>query len=152
MPSTNERQRSCPSKAVRAVYRRGVRHRARARARRPARARSRRRSLKVGGTGALAGTGKHAYAAELIERYQSRFGAVGEGLTTEQLYLGGRYLGRSVNLKGSVRLDVVEGVPATPTAIYDFKLTVNPNPTLSPSRIANIRAQAGLPSSVPVEV
>ena len=107
---------------------------------------------KIGGTGAVAGTGKHAYAAELIERYQSRFGAVGEGLTTEQSYLGGRYLGRSMNLKGSVRLDVVEGAPATPSAIYDFKFTVNPNPTLSPGRIAQIRTQARLPSSVPVEV
>jgi hypothetical protein len=107
---------------------------------------------KVGGTGAVAGTEKHAYAAKLIERYQTRFGPVGQGLSTEQSYLGAGHLGRSMNLKGSVRLDVVEGVPATPTAIYDFKFTINPNPVMSPSRIARIRLEAGLPPSVPVDV
>ena len=105
---------------------------------------------KIGGVGAVPGTRKHAYAAELVERYQRRYGAVGGGLTVEQSYRGGRHLGQSVNVRGSVRLDVVEGPPASPTAIFDFKFTLNPNPTLSPRRIAGIRAGAGLAPSVPI--
>ena len=107
---------------------------------------------KIGGTGAVAGTQKHAYAAELIERYQRRFGPVGGGLATEQSYLGGAYLGRSVNLPGSVRLDVVEGTLTSPSAVFEFKFTINPNPVLSPGRIGSIRANAGLGPSVPITV
>lgn len=64
---------------------------------------------KVGGTGAVAGTDKHAYAARLIYRYQRRFGPGGQGLSTEQSYQAGQWLGRNINRKGSVGLDVVEG-------------------------------------------
>jgi RHS repeat-associated protein len=107
---------------------------------------------RIGGAGAVAGTEKHAYAAELIERYQSRFGPVGGGLATEQSYLAGAYLGRSVNLPGSVRLDVVEGALTSPSAVFDFKFTINPNPVLSPNRINRIRANAGLGPNVPINV
>jgi RHS repeat-associated protein len=104
----------------------------------------------IGGTGPVAGTLKHTYAAKLIERYQRRFGPVGGGLETEQSYRGGTYLGRNMNLAGSVRLDVVEGSLTNPSAIFDFKFTINPNPVLSPSRIRQILAGVG--SSVPITV
>jgi len=107
---------------------------------------------KIGGTGAVPGTEKHAYAAELIDRYQSRFGPVGGGLATEQSYLGGAHLGRSINLPGSVRLDVVEGAVTSPSAVFDFKFTINPNPVLSPTRINDIRINAGLSLNVPIQV
>jgi hypothetical protein len=87
----------------------------------------------------------------MIFRVQRRFGPVGGGLSTEQSYLGGANLGRSVNLKGSVRLDVVEGPVTAPTAVYDFKFTIDPNPQMSPARLAKIRAEAGLSPNVPVE-
>jgi hypothetical protein len=106
---------------------------------------------KIGGTGSVQGTLKHSYSEQLVNRYQSRFGKVGGGLSTEQSYLGGQNLGRSVNLKGSVRLDVVEGPVQSPTAVYDFKFTVNPNPVMSPSRITKIRTEAGLAATVPIE-
>jgi hypothetical protein len=62
------------------------------------------------------------------------------------------YLGRSVNLLGSLRLEVVEGAVTTPTEVFDFKFTINPNPVLSPSRINSIRANAGLGPNVPITV
>ncbi len=107
---------------------------------------------KIGGTGAVAGTQKHTYAAALINRYQSLYGPVGGGLSTEQSYLAGRYLGQYVNLSGSVRLDVVEGAVRSPSAVFDFKFTINPNPVLSPTRINSIRANAGLGPNVPITV
>jgi hypothetical protein len=105
----------------------------------------------VGGTGARAGTLKHSYAEELITRYQERFGLVGKGLSTEQSYRGALHLGEQINVKGSVRLDVVEGAVTDPVAVYDFKFTVDSNPTLSPARIKQIRTEAGLGPDVPVE-
>src|SRR5438094_144038 len=95
---------------------------------------------------------KHAYAADLIERYQSRFGPVGGGLSVEQSYRAGQYLGPNMNLAGSVRLDVVEGAVTAPATVFDFKFTINPNPTLSLSRINSITANAGLGPNVPITV
>lgn len=106
---------------------------------------------KVSGTGNVAGTLKHSYAEKLINRYQIRFGQVGGGLTTEQSYLEGVHLGTKLNLKGSVRLDVVEGNLLSPSAIYDFKFTINPYPTISPARLDKIRREVGIGPSVPIE-
>lgn len=110
-----------------------------------------RAEAKVGGTGSVPGTLKHTYAEKLIYRFQRMFGPVGGGLSMEQSYVGGAWLGRSMNLPGSVRLDVVEGPVATPSAVYDFKFTINPNPTMSAARLAKIRAEAGLAPSVPIK-
>jgi len=107
---------------------------------------------KIGGTGAVVGTEKHAYTAELIDRYQRLYGPVGGGLSTEQSYLGGQYLGRSMNMPGSVRLDVVEGALTSPSQVFAFKFTIDPNSTLSPSRLNSIRVNAGLGQNVPISV
>lgn len=60
-------------------------------------------------------------------------------------YRGGMQVRRG--LKGSVRLDVVEGKIASPIAVYDFKFGKR---GLTPGRIARIRQQAGLGNGVPV--
>ena len=113
---------------------------------------ARRAERKINDSGSVAGIKKHAYAARLIERYQRRYGPVGRGLSMEQSYLEGMYLGRSANLKGSVRLDVVEGSAYTPTAVYDFKFITTSNPALSQRRIRNIQSNAGLLPTTPIEV
>jgi hypothetical protein len=89
---------------------------------------------------------------ELIDRFQRLYGPVGGGLSAEQSYLGGTWLGRSINLPGFVRLDAIEGAVTNPSALFDFKFTINPNPTLSPSRILQIQTQAGLAPGVPITV
>lgn len=81
---------------------------------------------------------------------ERRFGPVGGGLATEQSYLDDTHLGRSVNLPGSVRLDVVEGALTSLSAVSDFKFTINPSPVLSPARISIIHATAGLGPNVPI--
>ena len=63
---------------------------------------ARRAERKINESGRIPGIRKHAYAARLVERYQRRHGPIGQGLSTEQSYLEGMYLGRAVNLKGSV--------------------------------------------------
>lgn len=102
--------------------------------------------------GRVAGIQKHAYAARLIERYQRRYGPVGRGLSTEPSYYEGIYLGRSINPKGSIRLDLVEGPVHAPIAVYDFKFTATPNPTLSLRRIRQIQSHTGLLPAIPIEV
>jgi RHS repeat-associated protein len=84
------------------------------------------------GSGAVYGTAVHSeFAAEI--------NALGDSnLSTEVSYLNGRIV--SYGTRGSVRLDVVEGDPLEPSAVYDLKTG---SATLTPGRIAQI--QANLP-------
>jgi RHS repeat-associated protein len=79
-----------------------------------------RAEAKVGGTGAVAGTHKHAYADRLLERYQSMTGQR-QHLLREQSYLNGQPVPRGT--AGSARPDVYD--PGS-GAVYDYKFTVNP--------------------------
>ena len=82
--------------------------------------------------GAVYGTAVHSAFAEEIK-------ALGDAnLSTEVSYLNGEVV--PYGTAGSVRLDVVEGNPLSPTAIYDLKTG---SAALTPSRIAQI--QANLP-------
>ncbi|MFO0979218.1 MAG: RHS repeat-associated core domain-containing protein [Planctomycetaceae bacterium] len=96
-------------------------------------------------TGRVEGTLKHGYADKLLERYQLMFGD--RGLSTEVRYYGGRPWTQGDPLKGSIRLDVVEGPVASPTAVFDYKFG---NATLTPPRILQIRRVGGIGPSVPV--
>lgn len=96
-------------------------------------------------TGSVEGTLKHGYADRLLTRYQQMFGD--RGLTTEVRYLNGQVWQPGMPLRGTIRLDVVEGPLTSPTAVYDYKFG---GAALSAARISQIRAGAGLGSSVPV--
>jgi hypothetical protein len=50
-------------------------------------------------------------------------------------------------LKGTIRLDVVEGPLASPTAVFDYKFG---GAQLTPARITQIRAGAKLGPSFPI--
>jgi hypothetical protein len=75
---------------------------------------------KIGGTGAVAGTHKHTYAEELLDRYQSMTGQR-QNLVTERSFLNGQQVPRGS--AGSARPDVYD--PAS-GAVYDYKFTINP--------------------------
>ena len=96
-------------------------------------------------TGSVEGALKHGYADRLLTRYQEMFGS--RGLSTEIRYSNGIPWHPGVPLKGSVRLDVVEGPLANPTAVFDYKFG---NAVLTPTRVNVIRNAAGLHVSVPV--
>ncbi|MFN9640423.1 MAG: polymorphic toxin-type HINT domain-containing protein [Pirellula sp.] len=96
-------------------------------------------------TGSVEGTLKHGYADRLLTRYQEMFGS--RGLSTEVRYANGVPWREGVPLKGTIRLDVVEGPLNNPTAIFDYKFG---NAILSPNRINQIRNGAGLGPNVPV--
>lgn len=78
-----------------------------------------RAQARLGGSGAVSGTAKHAYADTLLTRYQGIYG--NRGLITEQSYLGGVPVPRGT--AGSARPDVFD-----PTAgiVYDYKFVKNP--------------------------
>jgi hypothetical protein len=50
-------------------------------------------------------------------------------------------------LKGTIRLDVVEGPLTSPTAVFDYKFG---GASLSPARTGQIRSGAGLGPNVPI--
>ncbi|MBT3200822.1 MAG: hypothetical protein HN350_13005, partial [Phycisphaerales bacterium] len=97
------------------------------------------------GTPQSLGIAKHGYADKLLTRYQRMFGS--RGLRAEVRYLDGAPWRTGNPLKGSVRLDVIQGPRAAPTAIWDYKFG---EAGLSSSRINQIRAGAGVGSGVPV--
>lgn len=66
-----------------------------------------------------AGIFQHSFAQTTIDAYQGAFGDVGKGLSTEVSYLGGATVDYGV--KGSTRLDVVEGELLDPHQVFDFK-------------------------------
>lgn len=84
----------------------------------------------VGGTGRFAGTAKHAYADELLTRYQNIYGD--RGLVTESTWLNGA--ARPYGTAGAVRIDVLD---TTTNLAYDYKFTIRP-PGLSQARIQQI--------------
>ncbi|MDO6583430.1 hypothetical protein Q4491_18995 [Photobacterium sp. 2_MG-2023] len=88
---------------------------------------------KIGGFGAAAGSKKHAYAKQLMDRYQRRFGG---SLETEVSFRGGQPVGYGT--KGSTRLDVWD--PATGN-VYDYKFTVRPGRGVSARQQTKIRTQ-----------
>ena len=96
-------------------------------------------------TGSVEGTLKHGYADRLLTRYQRMFGD--RGLSTEVRYINGHRWRPGNGLRGSVRLDVVEGPLNNPTAIFDYKFG---NAVLSNSRIDQIRRIGGFGSNVPI--
>ncbi|MGL4108490.1 polymorphic toxin-type HINT domain-containing protein [Clostridium sp. LP20] len=85
---------------------------------------ARRAENKIGGTGRVAGTKKHAYSQKLIDRYQSMFGD--RGLRTETTWLGGN--AATYGTKGSARIDVLDTINNT---AYDYKFTIRPGKGLS---------------------
>jgi hypothetical protein len=90
--------------------------------------------------GPVYGTRAHTAFAEEVN-------ALGRSdLSTEVSYMNGRIV--PYGTKGSVRLDVVEGSPTAPTAVYDLKTG---SATLTPDRINQIRANLpGGGTNVPV--
>jgi RHS repeat-associated protein len=98
------------------------------------------------GNGPVAGTLKHGYADRLLTRYQQRFG--NRGLSTEVRYINGAPWQQGIDpLRGSIRLDVVEGPLNNPTCVWDYKFG---SAQLTPARIKRIRTGAGLGPNVPV--
>jgi hypothetical protein len=102
-----------------------------------------RAETKVGGTGRLAGIDKHTYAKNLLDRYQRMFGD--RGLLTEVSVMAGK--GVPYGTVGSVRLDVVEGSIANPTAIFDYKFGAA---GLLPGRVNRIRTVTGYGPNTPI--
>lgn len=68
-------------------------------------------------------------------------------LTTEARYVGGTPWEAGMSTTGSIRLDVVEGPLARPTAVWDYKFG---NATLSQRRITQI--QNGIPNGANVAI
>jgi hypothetical protein len=81
-----------------------------------------------------------------LTRYQSMFGD--RGLSTEVRYVNGAEWKPGMPIRGSVRLDVVEGPLSNPTAVWDYKFG---NARLTQDRINQIQATAGIRPSVPIE-
>ncbi|KQN71156.1 LysM peptidoglycan-binding domain-containing protein [Sphingomonas sp. Leaf62] len=97
------------------------------------------------GNGPAAGTAKHGYAEDVLNRYQRMFGD--RGLTAEARYVGGSPWMSGMSTSGSIRLDVVEGPLARPTGVWDYKFG---NATLSRGRITQI--QNGIPNGANVPI
>jgi len=98
------------------------------------------------GTPQQLGIAKHGYAGRLLTRYQRMFGD--RGLTPEVRYINGAPWRQGIDpLKGSIRLDVVTHPLNNPTWVWDYKFG---DAGLTPARINQIRAGAGLAPSVPV--
>ncbi|MFD8079149.1 RHS repeat-associated core domain-containing protein [Streptomyces sp. NPDC059718] len=87
---------------------------------------------KVGGSGAVAGTRKHSYAENLLNRYQGVFG--NRGLETEVSFLNGVRVPHGT--AGSVRVDVLDAANGT---VYDYKFVLRP-PGLRTGQINRILA------------
>jgi hypothetical protein len=108
-----------------------------------------RADAKIGGTGRLAGTAKHVYSRDVLDRYQRMFGD--RGLSTEIRYVNqAPWLGGTgTSTKGSVILDVVEGPVGNPSAIYDYKFGAA---GLVPSRVNQMRGVTGFQNTPIIEV
>jgi hypothetical protein len=97
------------------------------------------------GTGPEPGKEMHRYAENLLDRFQDIFG--NRSLRTEVRYVGQQLWQQGDPIKGSVILDVVEGNPRSPTAIYDYKFN---GATLTAERTAEILHVGGFPSNTPI--
>jgi hypothetical protein len=100
------------------------------------------------GQGPRSGTLMHQYAKNLLDRFQKIFGS--RNLQTEIRYVNGQVWRPGMSIRGSVRLDVVEGNPANPTHVFDYKFGYN-NRGLTPAREAQIRRVAGLQQNIPID-
>ncbi|MYS21868.1 intein C-terminal splicing region [Streptomyces sp. DvalAA-14] len=78
-----------------------------------------RAQARLGGSGAVSGNAKHAYADTLLTRYQGIYG--NRGLITEQSYLRGLPVPRGT--AGSARPDVFDPAGGI---VYDYKFVKNP--------------------------
>jgi hypothetical protein len=96
----------------------------------------------ITGTAQDLGIKKHGYAESVLNRYQDIYGQ--RGLQTEVSVINGARV--RYNAGGSVRLDVIEGNIANPTAIYDYKFGTS---GLTSGRINQIRNRGGYPT-VPI--
>jgi RHS repeat-associated protein len=97
----------------------------------------------ITGTPQQLGIAKHGYAEDLLNRYQQMFGD--RGLQTEVSVINRGVV--DYGTAGSVRLDVLEGNVANPTAIYDYKFGTS---GLTPGRINQIRTIGGYGPGVPI--
>ena len=86
---------------------------------------------KIGGTGKVAGTQKHAYAKKLIDRYQNIYGD--RGLKTETSWINRRSV--PYGTRGSTRIDVLDTVNK---CAYDYKFTQYPGKGLGQKQINRI--------------
>ncbi len=87
---------------------------------------------KVGASGRVAGTNKHKYAKDLLDRYQKIYGD--RGLGTERSYIGGNKV--PYGTKGSARVDVLD---IKNKVAYDYKFTKRPGKGLSKKQIERIK-------------
>jgi len=79
--------------------------------------------------------------------FESKVQGLGRAnLNTEVSYMNGNLVRRGT--KGSVRLDVVEGDPWSPTAVYDLKTGTA---KLTPQRVQQIQQHVPGGSGVPVK-
>jgi RHS repeat-associated protein len=95
--------------------------------------------------GSRSGSLKHGYADRLLTRYQKMFGD--RGLSTEVRYSNGQVWQTGMPVKGSIKLDVVEGDLISPSAVYDYKFG---GARLKEPRIFEIRTGANLGVDIPV--
>jgi RHS repeat-associated protein len=92
---------------------------------------------KIGGIGSVAGTKKHTYAKDLLDRYQSIFGD--RGLKTETSWLNNQQV--PYGTKGSARLDVLD---INTGDVFDYKFTIRPGKGLSQRQTNKILNQGPL--------
>jgi len=92
---------------------------------------AKRAEQKIGGNGSVAGTYKHTYARDLLNRYQSMYGD--RGLRTETSWLDNAPA--SYGTRGSVRLDVLD---INTMEVFDYKFVQNPGMGLSQNQISRI--------------
>jgi hypothetical protein len=87
------------------------------------------------------------YGTYVHSEFETQVKALGDpNLSSEVSYLNGVRVSRGT--PGSVRLDVVEGPLAKPTAAYDLKTG---SATLTPARVTQIQQHVPGGNSVPVE-
>ena len=85
----------------------------------------------IGGRGSVAGTYKHTYARDLLNRYQRMYGD--RGLRTETSWLD--HVEVNYGTRGSVRLDVYD---ANTGSVFDYKFVSKPGTGLSQSQTYKI--------------
>jgi hypothetical protein len=92
---------------------------------------------KIGGKGALAGTRKHQYAENLLDRYQKIHGD--RGIELEKRWLNGKRWEPGDPLQGTSVLDTRDAASNT---VYDYKFVQNPGKGLRPAQIRSIETNA----------
>jgi hypothetical protein len=101
----------------------------------------------VGGRGGVPGTHKHSYVGRMLRKYQGRYGEIGEGLKTEISYREAQRV--NYGQGGSIRIDVVEGNPGSPNAVYELKFD---DAKLGPARVVRVTKETGLARKFIIEI